>query len=674
MKPLARRTNGFQFAHKTAFFIAGFLCWQSDWQAGATSLERLKYNNPGLVVDLGVGLWAWPLPMDFDGDGDLDLVVNCPDKPYNGVYFFENTSGDTAKNKMPVFKPARRISVGLQNVQVSYVAGKPRVLSPANEYPDFLKTGLASPQTLPLPANVHPNKVRGNFWRYVDYDGDGAVDLIVGADDGTDYGWDNAYDATGKWTNGPLRGFVYVARNTGTTEKPGFDTPVKVMAGKKPVEAFGWPSPNFADFDGDGDLDLLCGEFLDGFTYFENVGSRTSPQYAPGRRLKTLDGKPLVMDLQMITPTAIDWDKDGDLDLIVGDEDGRVAFVENTGKFTTDRTPQFLAPRYFQQEADDVKCGALATPVGVDWDGDGDWDIVSGNTAGYIVFFENLSGSGVEKPKWAAPQFLEADGKIIRIMAGPNGSIQGPCEAKWGYTTLSVADWDGDGLPDIFANSILGKIHWYRNIGTRGKPKLTAAQPIEVEWDGSQPKLGYGWLRPEGRALLTQWRTTPVAVDWNQDGLVDLVMLDQAGCLALFERMRLGNKPALRPPKRVFHGENFSVTDSRHKVLDRAAGAIRLNNDLAGRSGRRKLCVTDWDGDGRLDILVNSANANFLRQTGARDGTFFFRDEGTLAAQNIEGHDVSPTTVDFNDDGVPDFLGGAEDGRFYYLRNPRSRK
>ena len=36
------------------------------------------------------------------------------------------------------------------------------------------------------------------------------------------------------------------------------------------------------------------------------------------------------MDLQMITPTAIDWDRDGDIDLVVGDEDGRVAFVENT--------------------------------------------------------------------------------------------------------------------------------------------------------------------------------------------------------------------------------------------------------------------------------------------------------------------------------------------------------
>ena len=44
----------------------------------AEPLEQVKYNHPGLVGDLGVGLWAWPLPMDYDSDGDLDLVVVCP--------------------------------------------------------------------------------------------------------------------------------------------------------------------------------------------------------------------------------------------------------------------------------------------------------------------------------------------------------------------------------------------------------------------------------------------------------------------------------------------------------------------------------------------------------------------------------------------------------------------
>ena len=125
----------------------------------------------------------------------------------------------------------------------------------------------------------------------------------------------------------------------------------------------------------------------------------------------------------------------------------------------------------------------------------------------------------------------KAGGKTLRIMAGSNGSIQGPCERKWGYTTQTVADWDHDGLPDLVVNSILGKVIWYRNIGTRKAPKLAAAQPVEVEWPRGQPALKWGWMRPEGKGLLTQWRTTPVVVDWNKDGLNDLIMLDHEGYL-----------------------------------------------------------------------------------------------------------------------------------------------
>jgi len=625
--------------------------------ARAQELERIQYNNPGLVVDLGVGLWAFPLPMDFNGDGRLDMVVDCPDKPYNGVYVFENRGDDTAKNPLPVFKAGRRISKGAQFAGVSFVDGRPRVLTPATEFPDFLNTGLEKGVKLGLPANVHPNKVRGNFWRYVDFDGDGRTDLVVGADDWTDYGWDNAYDDTGKWTRGPLRGFVYILRNTGTDEVPKYEKPLRLEAGGKPVETFGWPSPCFADFDGDGDLDLVCGEFRDTFTYFENTGSRRRPAYAVPRKLKTTGGRLLTMDLEMITPTAIDWNQDGRPDLIVGDEDGRVAFVENAGTQDAKHTPQFAAPRYFKQEADEVKFGALVTPVGFDWDGDGDIDLICGNTAGYIGFIENLSGPGVERPRFAAPRLLEVGGKPIRFMAGPSGSIQGPAEAKWGYQTLTVADWDGDDLPDLVVNSILGKVVWFRNVGARKDPKLATAQTVEVEWEGEQPRLAWGWLRPEGKALLTQWRTTPVADDWNHDGLCDLIMLDHEGYLAFFERGKRDGKLVLLPPKRVLCNEKGEP--------------LRLNAGTAGKSGRRKLCVVDWNGDGKLDILLNSSSANFLRQVDARDGKWLFNDEGPLVKQNIEGHDVSPAVVDWNGDGIPDFVGGAEDGRLYYLRNPR---
>jgi hypothetical protein len=249
------------------------------------------------------------------------------------------------------------------------------------------------------------------------------------------------------------------------------------------------------------------------------------------------------------------------------------------------------------------------------------------------------------------------DGKPFRITAGPDGSIQGPAEAKWGYTTFSVADWDGDGLPDVVLNSILGEVVWLRNVGTRRAPKLAAPQPVEVEWDGPQPELAWGWRKPRGKGLLTQWRTTPVVHDFNRDGLPDLAVLDHEGYLAFFERARRDGKLVLLPPRRAF--------------VDEAGAPLRLNPRTAGASGRRKLCATDWDGDGRFDLLVNSANADLLRQVGEKDGTWVFRNVGGLAGRNIEGHDVSPTVVDFDGDGVPDFLGGAEDGRLYFLRNPR---
>lgn len=616
----------------------------------AAELQPLKYNHPGLTVDLGVGLWAFPLPMDYDGDGDLDLVVCCPDKPYNGTWLFESPGG-----KFPVFKAARRLSNAVTNVSPSYVDGKARVLSPAKEYPEFLTSGLEKPKTLPLPANIHPNKVRHNQWKYVDYDGDGQLDLIIGVEDWTDYGWDDAYDSAGRWTNGPLRGYVYLLHNTGTNDKPDYAKPVKIEAAGKPVDTFGLPSPNFADFDNDGDLDLLCGEFLDGFTYFENVGTRREPRYDAGRRLMHKD-RPLAMDLEMIVPVAVDWDRDGDIDLIVGDEDGRVALVENTGKFS-DRLPRFLPPRYFQQQADELKFGALATPVGCDWDGDGDTDIVSGNTAGYLGVFENLSGAGVAAPKWSAPKLLEAEGQVIRILAGPNGSIQGPCEAKWGYTSPCVADWDQDGLPDIVINSIWGKIEWFRNIGARREPKLAAARPIEVEWPSQPPKPRWNWWNPSGKQLVTQWRTTPIVIDWNRDGLNDLVMLDHEGYLALFPRKKTAGQLVLLPGERVF--------------VDRDGKPLQLNPGRAGKSGRVKLAATDWDGDGQMDLLINSGNANWLRQTRQDKGRYVMQDQGPLAERKISGHTTSPTVADFNADGVPDLLVGAESGRMFLALNTR---
>jgi hypothetical protein len=639
----------------------------SQEQPVSQELRPLAYNNPGLTVDLGVGLWAWPVPCDADGDGDFDLLVSCPDKPSNGVWFFENKVGDTAVNKHPVFEPAKRLSATVHYVMPSYVGDQVRVLSAGLEYPEFLTKGTEVKVKLPVDPKFHQPqggqtkgpKVRHNQWRYVDYDGDGTLDLSVGIEDWSYYGWDDAYNQQGEWTNGPLHGWIYIFRNSGTNESPQYDNPFLIEANGKRLDVFGCPSQNFADFDADGDLDLLCGEFLDQFTYFENAGTRQKPIYSAGQRVTTLEGKAVAMDLEMIVPIAIDWDRDGDVDLIVGDEDGRVALVENVG--LQNGAPKFLQPVYFQQKADTLKCGALATPFPFDWDDDGDLDILCGNTAGYIEFFENVSQRGSKELVWNAPKRLEVDGKVFRVMAGKNGSIQGPAEAKWGYTTISVADWDQDGLADIVYNSILGKVEWLKNIGQKGAPKLASPQSIDVEWEGKQPALAWGWMRPKGKALLTQWRTTPMAFDFNRDGLIDLGMLDQQGYLAYFERARIDGKLVLKSPTRSF--------------VDADGRALRLNGGEAGKSGRRKLCVADWNGDGRFDLLLNSSNADLLEQTAFVDGKWVLTRVGTLAKRNIEGHDVSPSVADFDRDGVLEFVGGAEDGRLYWMprQQPASR-
>lgn len=633
-------------------------------------LQLLKYNHPGLVVDLGVGLWAWPLPMDYDGDGDLDLIVSCPDKPSNGTYFFENPDGNVTS---PVFKPGVKIGPGHRNIRVSWVDGEPRVLIPGTEFADFPDSQFEKTRKLAVPGDFlkkHPKqrKLRANQWHLVDYDGNGRLDLVAGIGDWLDYGWDDAWDSSGQWKNGPLHGLVYWFPDAGEPRNGKTQTPAprQIFAGGQPLDVFGWPSPNFADFDGDGDLDLLCGEFIDRFTYFENVGTRTDPKYSAGRFLKdkaASDGSGLLkMDLEMIVPTAIDWDGDGDVDLVCGDEDGRVALIENTGEFE-DGLPVFRSPSYFRQMADNIKCGALATPYCVDWDSDGDEDILCGNTAGYVVFYENLGiPEGSDMPRWAAPVNLKGGDDVIRILAGPNGSIQGPCEAKWGYTTFTVADWDHDGLLDVVLNSIWGKILWYRNAGTKTAPKLEAARNVEVQWPDATPKPEWTWWEPEGKQLATQWRTTPVVVDWNEDGLNDLVMLDHEGYLALFRRVRTsgGDNDSDSEALTLLPGERIFIDVKGEK--------LRLNGKWAGGSGRMKLHVVDWDLDGDQDFLLNSMNADLLENVNQENGEVILINRGPVDSRRLAGHTSSPATANFFGTKKRDLLVGAEDGYLYLKR------
>lgn len=654
--------------------------------------EIVKYNNPDLVVDLAAGLWAYPIPMDVDGDGDMDMLISCTSTPYNGLYYYENISG----KEIPVFAPGVRMADGLQNVQVSYVDNKPRILIPEKELRNFPKIAELEEASFDIDASVLKEyasrpRFNANQWRLVDYDSDGDLDIIIGSTDWSDYGWDNAFDKNGNWTKGPLHGYVSLLENiNGKYVDRG-----RIKAGEDFVDVYGSPCPNFADFDGDGDLDLICGDYINKLTYFENIGSETNPEYTHGKYLTNNYGI-VEMDLQMIIPVAVDWDKDGDMDLVVGDEDGRVALVQNTGE-VINHMPQFEKPYYFKQKADVLKFGGLVTPFGVDWDNDGDEDLICGNSAGYIGLFENLGGSPV---KWNGPEYLKSDGEIIRIKAGPNGSIQGPVEQNWGYTTLAVCDWDNDGLKDIVVNSIWGKVEWYKNLGSATKPKLGKKQSVLVDWsnykpgdkqpyydqktyeeinvdyrleENQAPKPVWTWWEPSKNELATQWRTTPYAIDWNKDGLMDLVMLDHEGYLAFFERFKKGENLFLKPGKRIFYGINGANYNSWNGLIngDKSDGLLRLNATMNGQSGRRKITFVDWDQDGDLDMLTNGLNAVLFENVSSNKNRskIEFKCKGSVSEQRLAGHTNSPTIIEIH--GKPELVVGAEDGHLYLFKKPQ---
>ena len=98
------------------------------------------------------------------------------------------------------------------------------------------------------------------------------------------------------------------------------------------------------------------------------------------------------------------------------------------------------------------------------------------------------------------------------------------------------------------------------------------------------------------------------------------------------------------------------------------AGATRV---LAA-FGAQVIRIEDPVTQGRWDILRDSKNATLLQQSSSPERRLSFSDLGQMDARILAGHDTSPTTVDWNRDGVPDLLVGAEDGRFYYKLNRRT--
>jgi len=606
--------------------------------------DRITFGRGGVRGKLAVGLWAHPAPLDWDGDGDIDLLVGCPDRPYNGIYLFLNIG--TADK--PLYERGEWLGPGRKDLIAADFNGDGQIdlVVSGGYYSDVRRNRLSRFVRVKLDRDYHVG--RDDLWYPVDWDRDGRIDVLAGVSDWREYGWDDAYNAKGEWTRGPLHGYVWFHRNTGTNEQPVYAKPVKLEAGGAVLDQYGSPTPNPVDWFGTGRLDLISGNFLDAVTVYRHAGSGL----VKGVPLATAGGKPIQLDLCMIQACVVQWRAGHGPSLLVGEEDGTVSLFENSEP--PGREPRLSAGRYLEQVDPYVKSGALSRPAAVDWNGDGRIDLLAGNSAGYIQFFENTGTR--EAPVFVDRGYLQAGGKVIRRMAGPNGSVQGPAEAKWGYSNPSVADWDLDGKLDIVVNDIWGDVVWYRNSGTRTAPVLAPAVPVEVEWGTpTPPKPDWVWWQPKPKQLLTQWRTTPKIVDWDRDGLPDLVMLNHQGYLSLFRRKKAtdGTSLLLGAPERIF--------------VQPSGRFLNLAGGRAGASGRRKIDLADLDGDGDLDLLTDSDQGPVWYENIGSQAKPVMQQRGPLVRANLAGHSPTPHIVDWNGDGLHDLIIGAEDGHFYYF-------
>lgn len=407
---------------------------------------------------------------DLNGDSLLDLIVF----ERNEFVWYEAISPDTLEFKR---HDVLRAAESLQPLKLPYVGG-------------------------------HAPSVQ-----LVDCTGDGLPDLIVGVALGEHEYWpdyavepDRPGFVHGTWVGGESLGPVYLLENVGSLEEPVFAKPKYIRRSDdySLLHFFDFASPIVMDWNGDGTMDLVVSTF-DRLVVYPNLrkGEAGYVYVDPGVAIQFVDRN---LSYERLTLIGSIGDR---LVLSVGAGFFRVLKPGDDWKQAT--------WDYLYQEKAPMSVGSFSIPAVGDLDQDGILDLVVGNEDGHLFFFK-----GRAKLVYAPfVMICTADGVPFTFQSAYG--LQGPVEARWGYLNPVLVDFDGDGILDI----LLGNIEEY-----------LLCLLMDLDADKTPYIRDQVVVRDPVEEIRVPWRTRPAVDDFTGDGVEDLVILNVQGRLELYEGRR----------------------------------------------------------------------------------------------------------------------------------------